>query len=1079
MVIFTSQCEKKALSKTRRVLDSFADRIGDRTWKTIITLEGLDAVHKLLRKTASKNTAVSCHWIRSRSLSELVWVVGNRSKFNEEGVIPVNSTQKNILGSLKENNWHYLPVIKALSAFVGLIHDWGKANDFFQCKLRSTNLISDPVRHEWVSAIIFRALIKGNENNDEAWLKKIIDKAWTNEELNNQIVTETDKGYINLIEESESNSVLANWILYLVFTHHKLPYLTDRSIFNQISEEKIPTIHELYSKLDVSWGYLNNIKEAKKCFDFSKGFLEKSVRFKEELSKCANSLLEVLPLINDIQEKKLWRLIINYSRICIILGDHFISSKNEPLKISDTENAELYANTNKEKNLKQPLVNHLIEVSKQSKKISRYLPRFEYGLESAQEIKKLKAKSPPDFKWQDIAVDTVKKHQKNETINNWFIINMASTGQGKTIANAKIFHVLSQGGQSLRFTLALGLRTLTQQTGEVYSKKIGVSNQDLAVVMGTNVFTLLSKHNDNEVNEYTKFGSESEESLLGHMYISDDDQSYSIPDFLDFSLTNNKEKSFLLKPIVICTIDHIINASEVVKGGRFILPSLRLMSSDLIIDEVDDFDTRDLVAIGRLIHLAGMYGRKVMISSATIPPSLARGYFEMYKSGWEIYKNFKDIKCETLNVVWVDEFDTKVENIILKEPEFESNHKDFVNNRLEKLKNKPVLQKAELIKCNHLINEENKLEKYFQLILENIKSFHENHNSKFEIYGATKNISFGLIRLANINECVALSRYIIESEQNDEIEIRTVCYHSRQIQILRHELETYLDRILNRKRVNGKCAWEDDLVINEIVKQTEKKNIVFLVVSSPIEEVGRDHDFDWAIIEPSSIRSIIQLSGRVNRHRKDKILTPNVGILQLNIKALKGNQDSIVFVRPGYQTERLASHELDQLINFENFRCSIDSTERINQRNCLDPFSNLSDLEHYVISNKLIDDIGFRGLSSWAIDMWYLTALPQKANRFRENSGEDIKLYRILDDEEGKFNWEEFGLIRNYFYDIKDYPINNHEKFWLKRELKKSINSIPLSLKYEKIFYEILLPSYMNVSELVYSDNYGLFEKVE
>ncbi|WP_225973589.1 hypothetical protein [Taylorella equigenitalis] len=254
---------------------------------------------------------------------------------------------------------------------------------------------------------------------------------------------------------------------------------------------------------------------------------------------------------------------------------------------------------------------------------------------------------------------------------------------------------------------------------------------------------------------------------------------------------------------------------------------------------------------------------------------------------------------------------------------------------------------------------------------------------------------------------------------------------------------------------------------------------MFLVVSSPIEEVGRDHDFDWAIIEPSSIRSIIQLSGRVNRHRKDKILTPNVGILQLNIKALKGNQDSIVFVRPGYQTERLASHELDQLINFENFRCSIDSTERINQRNCLDPFSNLSDLEHYVISNKLIDDIGFRGLSSWAIDMWYLTALPQKANRFRENSGEDIKLYRILDDEEGKFNWEEFGLIRNYFYDIKDYPINNHEKFWLKRELKKSINSIPLSLKYEKIFYEILLPSYMNVSELVYSDNYGLFEKVE
>jgi len=62
MVTFVSQCEKKALNKTRRVLDAFANRIGNRTWQTVITNEGLQAVKKLLRKTASKNTAVSCHW---------------------------------------------------------------------------------------------------------------------------------------------------------------------------------------------------------------------------------------------------------------------------------------------------------------------------------------------------------------------------------------------------------------------------------------------------------------------------------------------------------------------------------------------------------------------------------------------------------------------------------------------------------------------------------------------------------------------------------------------------------------------------------------------------------------------------------------------------------------------------------------------------------------------------------------------------------------------------------------------------------------------------------------------------------
>lgn len=96
MVIFVSQCEKKAIGKTRRVLDAFAERIGDNAWQTVITQEGLLAVKKLLRKTASKNTAVSCHWIRSRSRSELVWVVGSRNKFNSQGVVPVNITGKEV-----------------------------------------------------------------------------------------------------------------------------------------------------------------------------------------------------------------------------------------------------------------------------------------------------------------------------------------------------------------------------------------------------------------------------------------------------------------------------------------------------------------------------------------------------------------------------------------------------------------------------------------------------------------------------------------------------------------------------------------------------------------------------------------------------------------------------------------------------------------------------------------------------------------------------------------------------------------------------------------------------------------------
>ena len=54
IVTFISLCEKKALSRTRRVLDAFADRIGDCAWQTLITQEGLLTVKKLLRKPQAK-----------------------------------------------------------------------------------------------------------------------------------------------------------------------------------------------------------------------------------------------------------------------------------------------------------------------------------------------------------------------------------------------------------------------------------------------------------------------------------------------------------------------------------------------------------------------------------------------------------------------------------------------------------------------------------------------------------------------------------------------------------------------------------------------------------------------------------------------------------------------------------------------------------------------------------------------------------------------------------------------------------------------------------------------------------------
>jgi hypothetical protein len=87
-ILLISQCSKNALTETRRILDQFAERRGDRSWQTAITQQGLDTLYRLLRKTARKNTAVACHWIRGKDHSELLWVVGDARQFNARGRCP-------------------------------------------------------------------------------------------------------------------------------------------------------------------------------------------------------------------------------------------------------------------------------------------------------------------------------------------------------------------------------------------------------------------------------------------------------------------------------------------------------------------------------------------------------------------------------------------------------------------------------------------------------------------------------------------------------------------------------------------------------------------------------------------------------------------------------------------------------------------------------------------------------------------------------------------------------------------------------------------------------------------------------
>ncbi|MEC9484018.1 MAG: type I-F CRISPR-associated helicase Cas3, partial [Halomonas sp.] len=170
-VLIVSQCHKNALKETRRILDQFAERRGERTWQTAITKAGLDTLRKLLRSKARKNTAIACHWIRGHDHSELLWIVGDASQFNTRGATPTNTTRRNILRAEDENDWHSLRLIHLLASMAALFHDLGKASDAFQMRLTGKLEGRNRYRHEWVSLRLLQAFV--GDDDDVDWLSRL------------------------------------------------------------------------------------------------------------------------------------------------------------------------------------------------------------------------------------------------------------------------------------------------------------------------------------------------------------------------------------------------------------------------------------------------------------------------------------------------------------------------------------------------------------------------------------------------------------------------------------------------------------------------------------------------------------------------------------------------------------------------------------------------------------------------------------------------------------------------------------------------------------------------------------------
>ena len=58
--------------------------------------------------------------------------------------------------------------------------------------------------------------------------------------------------------------------------------------------------------------------------------------------------------------------------------------------------------------------------------------------------------------------------------------------------------------------------------------------------------------------------------------------------------------------------------------------------------------------------------------------------------------------------------------------------------------------------------------------------------------------SIGLVRIANIKQLTRIAFYLQHAQVNQNTHIHVVCYHARQLLILRNRLERRLDKVLKR-----------------------------------------------------------------------------------------------------------------------------------------------------------------------------------------------------------------------------------------------------------------------------------------
>jgi CRISPR-associated endonuclease/helicase Cas3 len=967
-------------------------------------------------------------------------------QFNAQGATPANLTERDVLRADDENDWHTAEEIRLLASLAALFHDFGKANDAFQKKLTSRTPIADAYRHEWVSLRLFEAFVE--QSSDQDWLNRLT-----------QLADDAGAAYLEklkLLSDGVGNRridspfknlpPLAQVVGWLIVSHHRLP--TPYTEQNKERLEKLP------EGIEHGWcGSRPDEASALACWQFKNGLPFNSQHWRQHTAEVAQAILQRPRLVGDGEAVKLLDspFILHISRMALMLADHYYSGQDSNIEYGDKPGKKgtvLYANTHikdGKRVVKQRLDEHLIGVEVSASRILRALPRLAGALPRIARHKSFRERSKGLFQWQNKAFDLAESLRERSARQGFFGVNMASTGCGKTLANGRILYALADSQLGARFTVALGLRTLTLQTGDAYRQRLHLGPEDLAVLVGGVATRALHEYSrSQQEQEQVNNGSESSASLLPeHNSVHYEGSLEDGP--LKQWLGQSDALRLLDAPVLACTIDHLMPATEGVRGGHQIAPMLRLMTSDLILDEPDDFGIEDLPALTRLVHWAGLLGSRVLLSSATLPPALVQGLFMAYLAGREEYQRNRgrQVHCRTGSLekaqhtanrspgvhcrtgslemypgspdgspaiccAWFDEYAVQA-NDFADGSAYLAAHRQFVDQRLAQLVKAEIRRRALIVELPIAVKQPREVicTELAGSLRQHVHSLHRQHHSTDPHTG--KRASFGLIRMANIDPLFDVARELFRQGAEAGCHIHLCVYHSRHPLLVRAAIERTLDAALQRNKPDAVFRLES---VRQRLDASPEPDHLFVVLATAVAEVGRDHDYDWAIVEPSSMRSIIQLAGRVRRHRAGVCATdqPNLYLLDTNVVHLVEGGSKPAFLRPGFEDKSflLASHRLPEILTPEQWQI-INAAARIKERDPLLPKNNLADLEHDRLRDLMLGaDAGQvqveEPVHRWWTTRAYLSGHLQRRKPFRHDP-QGRSHYALLPDNDEAINF--------------------------------------------------------------------------